>query len=267
MSGRSFKSVFMVASCAGAALGCYLVSLRVAAERAALEDVETKIVLAQRDLRLLQTEIGTRGRLAQLERWNAKVLALSAPSADQFLKGGFELAKMTAPVNQAPVEAPMVLASAPAPERSAQPVMNSDADAPAERAQPKSGPAAMLHVASLKRTVEVPSKVARQIAPVSAKPVLKLPADKPVAKAEAKPSTKAPVKPLAKAESKPAAKASAKPAAAPEKKSAAAPKAAGKKLAMLDPLAPLPAKAAARKPASAPAKTSPKTTKDPARKQ
>jgi hypothetical protein len=37
--GRSFRSVFMVASCAGAALGCYLVSLRVASERAALEDV------------------------------------------------------------------------------------------------------------------------------------------------------------------------------------------------------------------------------------
>src|ERR671921_2709128 len=97
MSARSFRSVFMVASCAGAALGCYLVSLRVASERAALETVETRIVLTQRDLRLLQTEIGTRGRLAQLERWNVKVLALLAPSADQFLNGGFELAKMVTP--------------------------------------------------------------------------------------------------------------------------------------------------------------------------
>ena len=87
MSGRSFRSLFMVASCAGAALGCYLVSLRVASERAALEDVETRIVLAQRDIRVLQTEIGTRGRLSQLERWNAGAFALSAPSADQFLKG------------------------------------------------------------------------------------------------------------------------------------------------------------------------------------
>ena len=60
MSSRSFRSVFMVASCAGAALGCYLVSLRVASERAALEDVETKIVLAQRDMRVLQTEIDGR---------------------------------------------------------------------------------------------------------------------------------------------------------------------------------------------------------------
>jgi hypothetical protein len=114
MSGSSFRSVFMVASCAGAALGCYLVSLRVASERAALEDVETEIVVAQRDIRLLQTEIGTRGRLAQLERWNVKVLALSAPAADQFLEGGFALARLTRPAPQDQLEAPVVLAAAPA---------------------------------------------------------------------------------------------------------------------------------------------------------
>ena len=81
MSAHGFKSVFMATSVVGAALGCYLISLNVASERAALENVEEKIVLAQRDIRVLQTEIGTRGRLAQLERWNVKVLALSAPSA------------------------------------------------------------------------------------------------------------------------------------------------------------------------------------------
>ncbi len=116
MSARSFRSVFMVASCAGAALGCYLVSLNVASERAALEEVETKIVVAQRDIRLLQTEIGTRARLAQLERWNAKVLSLSAPSADQFLEGGFQLARLGRPEPQINVDAPVVLASAPAPQ-------------------------------------------------------------------------------------------------------------------------------------------------------
>ena len=68
MSARSFGSLFMVASCAGAALGCYLVSLRVASERAALESVEAQIVDTQSELRVLQTEIGTRGRLSQLER-------------------------------------------------------------------------------------------------------------------------------------------------------------------------------------------------------
>src|SRR5215213_4458457 len=152
MSARGFRSVFMVASCAGAALGCYLVSLRVASERAALENVETEIVLAQRDIRLLQTEIGTRGRLAQLERWNVKVLALSAPSADQFLDGGFALAKLVAPQEKMDLQAPVVLASAPAdgprPQVQGQ---QPQSEQPAESASARE----MLHVASLKR--ELPS--------------------------------------------------------------------------------------------------------------
>jgi hypothetical protein len=164
MSARSFRSVFMVASCAGAALGCYLVSLRVASERAALETVETRIVLAQRDIRLLQTEIGTRGRLAQLERWNVKVLALSAPSADQFLDGGFALAKLVAPQEKMNIDAPVVLASAPA-----------DGPRPqVEGRQPQAEPAAasvpareMLHVASLKTELRPAAKaiVAPKTAP------------------------------------------------------------------------------------------------------
>ena len=153
----------MVASCAGAALGCYLVSLRVASERAALEDVETRIVLAQRDLRVLQTEIGTRGRLAQLERWNASALAMSAPSADQFLQGGFELARLAQPERKVDFQAPVVLASAPQPEqrRRRTDVANDDSGAP-----PAAAPSALLHQASLKtETREVPARTVDGIAP------------------------------------------------------------------------------------------------------
>jgi len=147
MSSRSFRSVFMVASCAGAALGCYLVSLRVASERASLEDVETKIVLAQRDIRVLQTEIGTRGRLSQLERWNAGAFALSAPAADQFLKGGFELARLTQPDHKVDFQAPVVLASAPAPQKTA-PVGQPETD---DSGVPTAvAPNALLHEASFK---------------------------------------------------------------------------------------------------------------------
>ena len=117
MSTRSFGSLFMVASCAGAALGCYLVSLRVASERASLEDVEAKIVSTQTDLRLLQTEIGTRGRLSQLERWNAGAFELSAPAATQFVQSSFELAKLSQEEKPADFHAPVVLASAPAPQK------------------------------------------------------------------------------------------------------------------------------------------------------
>jgi hypothetical protein len=156
MSGRSFKSFVMVASCAGAALSCYLVSLRVASERAALEDVETRIVLAQRDLRVLQTEIGTRGRLAQLERWNASVLALSAPSHNQFLKGGFELARLARPDQKVDFEAPVVLAAAPKPEApKVGEVEQSEDEAPVAGRRP----ASLLQQASLKtETREVPAK-------------------------------------------------------------------------------------------------------------
>jgi hypothetical protein len=147
-AARSFRSVFMVASCAGAALGCYLVSLNVASERASLEDVENRIVLAQRDIRLLQTEIGTRGRLAQLERWNVRVLALSAPSADQFLEGGFQLARLARPETRHNVEAPVVLASAPAP--SPQPAPLDETVARAGGAGASTPAAQLMREASLK---------------------------------------------------------------------------------------------------------------------
>ena len=211
MSGSSFRSVFMVASCAGAALGCYLVSLRVASERAALEDVETEIVMAQRDIRLLQTEIGTRGRLAQLERWNVKVLALSAPAADQFLEGGFALARLTRPAPQDQLEAPVVLAAAPA--DGPKPTIPGAPQRQAENGEGGVSARDLLNVASL-RTAPPPSS--RVTANLTAKPAATVTAD-------LKPKT-APVKKLAANDA-----AAAKPAKTPKPAKPAA-----------DPLAPLP---------------------------
>lgn len=163
MSARSFRSVFMVASCAGAALGCYLVSLRVASERAALDEVEAQIVHAERDIRLLQTEIGTRGRLAQLERWNARVLALSAPTADQFLEGGFALARLARPQPKLQLEAPVVLASAPAPKPDQPLEDGADSEEGADEN--------ILHLASLTRSdpavVRPEAPAARPVAPAA----------------------------------------------------------------------------------------------------
>ena len=162
MSVRSFRSVFMVGGVAAAALSCYLVSLRVASERAALESVESEIVLAQRDIRLLQTEIGTRGRLAQLERWNVKVLLLSAPSADQFVADGFQLARMTAPERKLDVEAPVVYASAPAPQPQVLPPNVEQDAAPAAASQ-------MLHEAGLKVAPRTAPAAPKAAPPASAK--------------------------------------------------------------------------------------------------
>jgi len=233
MSSRSFRSVFMVASCAGAALGCYMVSLRVASERAKLEAVETRIVLAQRDMRVLQTEIGTRGRLSQLERWNAGAFALAAPSAGQFLKGGFELARLAQPEHKVDFQAPVVLASAPAPDK--QPVVGQPETDDSGVAAPAVAPSALLHEASLKtETREVPARTVVALPLTTAKST-----DKPAT--SAKPATKPSVeKPdLAAAQSrKPVAKKSVDKPAVVTAQAVTRPV----RIAKVDPLAPLPAK-------------------------
>lgn len=245
MSARSFRSVFMVASCAGAALGCYLVSLNVASERASLEDVENRIVLAQRDIRLLQTEIGTRGRLAQLERWNVKVLALSAPSADQFLEGGFQLARLARPQQKLNVEAPVVLASAPAPQPTSPSLVEGET-AVESGAGATSTAAQLMRQASLK----LPDRDAPAIEPEPkaaprkvAEPV-KVPdtKQKTVKAAELKP---APVKAQKPAEAK--APATTKKAGDKKVEAAAKPVTKPVRMAKVDPLAPLPAKANSKK--------------------
>jgi hypothetical protein len=179
MSAHGFKSVYMAASVVGAALACYLVSLNVASERAKLEDVEEKIVLAQRDIRVLQTEIGTRGRLAQLERWNARFIRLSAPSADQFVEGGFQLAAMVRPNRRLAIEAPVVLAAAPVGEVIPRPVATSDADDTPSPAVASRGDAPeLLHTASYAKPEALSvRKPARTLAPVTAKPAKSAAAD------------------------------------------------------------------------------------------
>ena len=238
MSSRSFHSLFMVASCAGAALGCYMVSLRVASERAQLEGVETKIVLAQRDLRVLQTEIGTRGRLSQLERWNA-AFALAAPSADQFLEGGFELARLAQPEHKVDFQAPVVLASAPAPTKRV-PLGEQDTE---ESVTPTAvTPSALLHEASLKtETREVPARLVVALPQTAAKST-----DKPATAAKPAFVTSAEKPGLAATQIK---KLAPKPAKATVKNSVDKPAVVTQRavtrlvrLAKVDPLAPLSAR-------------------------
>lgn len=183
MSARGFGSVLWAGAVAGAALGFYLVSLNVASERAELEEVETKIALAQRDIRLLQTEIGTRGRLAQLERWNVKFIRLSAPTADQFVEGGFHLATLVAPEKKPAIEAPIVLASAPVGQAiPQQPRLTGDAP----EAQPAPHSAGQLmHVASF--SVPARATAPKPGAAVIEKPQKKLAATKPAKTAMADP--------------------------------------------------------------------------------
>ncbi|WP_324806804.1 hypothetical protein SH584_10080 [Sphingomonas sp. LY29] len=242
MSARGFGSLVWAGAVASAALGFYLVSLRVASERAELESVETKIALAHRDIRLLQTELGTRGRLAQLERWNVKFIRLSAPSADQFVEGGFQLATLAKPEPTPAFDAPVVLASAPAEASRVTPTLGGDdgrEGQPIPRAdvapQPSRPVREMVHVASygspakaapsprLAPTTEAPRPKAATASPKASTSMPKV--DKPVVKKVAatkpiKSATADPLAPLSGASPKAKAAAPAtKPASAKSKDS------------------------------------------------
>ncbi len=220
MSAKGFGSLMMASGIATAALGCYLVSLKVASERAKLEAVETQIVLAERDIRVLETEIGTRGRLAQLERWNVNFIRLSAPSADQILQGGFQLATLIKPPVKNSIDVPVVLASASADHAMKRPMTDDVSEASSGATVPVRGqeaegsrrPDQMMHVAGY----EIP--------------------ERPVATAK---RTTAPAKPQKQdAALEKALKPSAKPSVSTS----------GKKIAAADPLAPLSTGKAAGKP-------------------
>lgn len=194
MIAHRFRPVVWVVGCAFAATALYTVSLSVAAERARLEKVDRQIVNTQNEIRQLQTELGTRASLRQLERWNSEVLALGAPKAGQFratetalqtLDGGILSASVGAP-------APVIVAAATAP-----------APAPANMTQPAAGPVQTAQVAQVAKPVAAASKSAPSAAKPAAAPA------KPVALASA---DVRPARPAAA--SKPAAKATApKPAA------------------------------------------------------
>jgi hypothetical protein len=170
-----------------------MVSLRVATERNELAKVERQIVAAKQDIRSLQTELGTRGRVTQLEQWNADVLALAAPSSAQYLKDEFTLARLE--VHPQTVEersgevrmAALETAPSAAPAPAAPPVVRTAA-APAPSEAP---------VAKLVRTASFTPEPRAEAAPTPAKP-----AKASAPKADAKP---APVKTAAApASSKPA---------------------------------------------------------------
>ena len=177
MMARGFKPVGWVAGVAAAALGCYMLSLNVASERAELAKLERSIIKAKRDIRTLQTELGTRGRLQQLESWNANVLALSAPTSAQFLDNELTLARFDQREQSIEERSVVHMASAPAP---AAPQVRTKIEAPvryaAAPAAPKP-PQPLVHQASLVVGGERPVLAAKKAveksrAPAPAKPIV-----------------------------------------------------------------------------------------------
>lgn len=94
MIARRFATFRKLGLGTACAMGLYIVTSQVAAERNALERVERQIVETRKDIVQLETELGTRGSMRQLERWNGEVLALTTPDADQFMSGARQLASL-----------------------------------------------------------------------------------------------------------------------------------------------------------------------------
>jgi len=194
MIAHRFRPVVWVVGCAFAATALYTVSLSVAAERARLEKVDRQIVNTQNEIRQLQTELGTRASLRQLERWNSEVLALGAPKAGQFRATETALQTLDGGILPASVGAPasVMVAAATAP-----------APAPANLTQPAAGPVQTAQVAQGAK----PEAAAPKSAPSAAKPAAAPAKPVALASADVRPARIA-------AASKPAAKATApKPAA------------------------------------------------------
>ena len=89
------KGLGWLSSCALVAIGFYLVSSQVAAERKRLQQVDVKIASAERDIRALETEFDVRANLVQLERWNGNTLALTVPTTQQFVRDETTLAGLS----------------------------------------------------------------------------------------------------------------------------------------------------------------------------
>ena len=127
MSARSFKSVGWVAGIGAAALTCYMFSLSVASERAELAQLNSQIVELKQSIRTLNTELGTRGRVHQLQHWASADFGFIAPAAGQFLESEVTLAQLELPSEASPMEAPVRMATAPQPAPSMPRVVHASA--------------------------------------------------------------------------------------------------------------------------------------------
>ncbi len=115
MRNYTAQALMLLATTA-AAIGSYTVNLKVSGERAAVTDLQRRLVADARDIRGLEAELRTRARLPEMQRWNDNVLQMSAPVASQYLRSPLQLASLVAPpANVAAAPALQYAVTAPEP--------------------------------------------------------------------------------------------------------------------------------------------------------
>ncbi len=137
MIAQRFRPVMWVSGVATAATLLYIVSLQVATERGRLEQIDRQVAATHREIRQLQTELGTRASLRQLERWNGEVLALSAPKASQYISSEDRISSINrSNMGDASAAPPPVMAAIMAPTPNAnEPLPAAASSAPAAKVQ------------------------------------------------------------------------------------------------------------------------------------
>ena len=91
---KRLQNILWILLVAFGALSAYLISLRVATERNAVQALDRRIHHARADIRYLETEFEARANMRQLEQWNARDYRYVAPNAGQYLPDERSLASL-----------------------------------------------------------------------------------------------------------------------------------------------------------------------------
>lgn len=94
MAARKLQGIGLVLLVLVFAMMLYPVSLKVAATRSELAQINRQIAGARDNIRYLESELAVRASMRQLEQWNAESFGYSAPTADQYLSSERQLASL-----------------------------------------------------------------------------------------------------------------------------------------------------------------------------
>ncbi|HZG33793.1 MAG TPA: hypothetical protein VEZ59_11000 [Sphingopyxis sp.] len=94
MAARKLQGIGLVLLVLLFAMMLYPVSLKVAATRSELAQINRQIESTRSNIRYLESELAVRASMRQLEQWNAETFGYSAPSASQYLENERQLASL-----------------------------------------------------------------------------------------------------------------------------------------------------------------------------
>ena len=160
---KRLQNIMWILIVAFGALTAYLISLRVATERNAVQALERNIAHVRGDIRYLETEFEARANMRQLEQWNSKDYRYGAPQVAQYLPDERALAHLQGVQSNGDVYVapPVMMAMAETPATEPQKAAVTASPSPVQIREDDS----MLRVAAASPTASAPVKDAAPAAP------------------------------------------------------------------------------------------------------